>query len=305
MKHNSHLYVAGKAIDFIYEGLNNLCYPSGNRVASKKRTEIRREGKVLERLMQYHRGRVLEASWAPDDILNDKQEYHTFKLFTSRDFEDADQFAKETYERNGNIYYRVRGSGGLAFKIDHLTKIIHDIIKLRLYNDSYSMEHIMYMYLLLSHYVVDACVPMHCDIRDDKPSDGKPQMGKYYEEYDWHSKLEEEWEKACTFVACCENMTGTENVDKYDVETDLASAVRFNPSNSADRALITTQLCERQKLMEYAIDLCVRSKERSLVLFPPADPSHYDEDVLKIMTREIISDAIGSLISIWVCMWTD
>ena len=69
MKHNSHIYVAYKAIEFMYEGLYNLCYPSGDKATGKKGTNLRREGKILERLMQYHKDRVLEASWAPDDIM--------------------------------------------------------------------------------------------------------------------------------------------------------------------------------------------------------------------------------------------
>ena len=303
MKHNSHIYVAYKAIEFMYEGLYNLYYPSGGKATGKKRTDLRREGKVLERLMQFHKGRVLEASWAPDDILNDKREYHTFKLFTERDFTDAKIFATETYKSNGNVYYRARGCGGLAFKIDHLSKIINDIIKLRNYNDSYSMEHIMYMFLMLSHYVVDAHVPMHCDIRDDKPSENKPQEGIYYEEYDWHAKLEEEWEKACTCRALAEDIPGMENADKYGADNELAGYVNFDPLSSTDRKDIKTYVYHRRTLMEHAVDICIKSKERSLQLFDIADPGRYDEELFKTMTREIVADSIGNLISIWVCMW--
>jgi len=303
MKHNSHIYVAYKAIEFMYEGLYNLYYTSGNKVTGKKRTNLRREGKILERLMQFHKERVLEASWAPDDILNDKIEYHTFKLFTDRDFADAAEYATETYERNGNSYYRARGCGGLAFKIDHLGKIINDIIKLRNYNDSYSMEHIMFMFLLLSHYVVDAHVPMHCDIRDDKPTEKKPKEGIYYEEYDWHPKLEEEWEKACTYRGVIENVPGMENTDKYGKKNDLAEYVEFNVNSTADRKAIKTYVYDRRNLMEHAIDICIKSKERSLLLFDIADPGDYDKELFKTMTREIVADAIGCLISIWVCMW--
>ena len=260
MKHNSHIYVAYKAIEFMYEGLYNLYYPSGDKATGKKRTNLRREGKILERLMQYHKDRVLEASWASDDILNDKREYHIFKLFTEGEFTDAKTYAAETYKNIGNVYYRARGCGGLAFKIDHLSKIITDIIKLRNYNDSYSMEHIMFMFLLLSHYVVDAHVPMHCDIRDDKSSENKPQEGVYYEEYDWHSKLEEEWEKVCTCRAIAEGVPDMENAEKCGVDNELAKYVKFDPLSASDRREIKTYVYYRRTLMEHAVDICIKSK---------------------------------------------
>jgi hypothetical protein len=123
VKHNSHIYVAYKAIDFLYESLLNLQDDDGNDITGKKRTEIRKEGKILERLLQFHKSRVLEASWAPDDILKDMALYHTFKLFSTKDFEDAEEYGKEPHEKDGHVYYRASGGGGLAYKIDHLAKI--------------------------------------------------------------------------------------------------------------------------------------------------------------------------------------
>lgn len=303
MKHNSHIYVAYKAIDFLYESLLNLRYPSGNKVSGKKKTFIRSEGKELERLLQFHKARVLEASWAPDDILKDMAQYHTFKLFSSKDFKDADKYGKEPHEKDGHTYYRARGGGGLAFKIDHLSKILSDIIKLRNYNDNYSLEHIMYMFLLLSHYVTDAHVPMHCDVRDDVRSKDKPRLGKYYEEHKWHSKIEKEWEKACTYIGVQEEIPGMENAEKLAVKTDLADKVKFDVLNDSHRKKIKTYMFKRNTLMKHVVDICIESKNRSLKLFAPGDPSSYDKVTFKNMTGEIFSAAIGNLISIWVCIW--
>jgi hypothetical protein len=229
--------------------------------------------------------------------------YHTFKLFSTKDFEDADEYGKEPHVKDGHTYYRAKGGGGLAYKIDHLAKILGDIIKLRNYNDNYSLEHVMYMFLLLSHYVVDAHVPMHCDIRDDSPSENKPKKGIYYEEHDWHGKMEEEWEKACTYTGVNENIPGMENADRLAVKTDLADKVKFNVLDKSHRKEIKTTLFSRNTLMNDAINICIESKERSLILFDPADPVYPSKDLLESKTREIFAAAIGNLISFWACIW--
>ena len=81
MKHNSHIYIAAKATEFLREAVHNLQTLAGQ----PSRADTRRIGdkaKWLQRLMQRHQADIIEASWAPDDILNDKSRFHTFKLYT-------------------------------------------------------------------------------------------------------------------------------------------------------------------------------------------------------------------------------
>ena len=77
MKHNTHIYLAAKGIEFLYEGLNNLHYVKSNRkAASSTISKRRREGKILQRMLMHFHDVISEATWAPDDILNDKSQYH-------------------------------------------------------------------------------------------------------------------------------------------------------------------------------------------------------------------------------------
>jgi hypothetical protein len=55
--------------------------------------------------------------------------------------------------------------------------------------------------------------------------------------------------------------------------------------------------------MDFMIDICVWSKERSMKLAPVANPSQYDPAILPGMTREIFADAISNLITIYLWMW--
>ena len=73
MKHNTHIYLAAKGIEFLYESLENLRYATTNRRAvSATISKRRREGKVLQRMLMHYQDAISEASWAPDDILSDK-----------------------------------------------------------------------------------------------------------------------------------------------------------------------------------------------------------------------------------------
>jgi len=303
MKHNTHIYLAAKGIEFLYEGLGNLHYVTSNRKAvSSTITKRRREGKILQRMLMHYQDMISEASWAPDDILNDKTLYHTFKLFTEREFPDSRDYAKEIHK---GTYYRASGGGGLPYKVDHLARVISDMDKLRKYNDRCSMNQIMYQYLMISHYIVDAHVPMHCDLRDDPPSatdTTKPRNGSYYSDF-LHGEIEQLWEEAVNPIAIGEGIIKAKRMDDNAHPADLSQYIQFNVVNDMHCKEIKPFVIPDNDLMSYMIDLCIQTKERALLLFPIADPSNWNRDIFPEMTREIFSQAISNLISVWIWMW--
>ena len=104
MKHNTHIYLAAKAIEFLYEGMGNLRYAkSGKTVPSKLLREKRASAKTLQRMLMHYQQVISEASWAPDDILNDKSQFHTFKLYTDKEFPGGAVYAKEVHKENMDI----------------------------------------------------------------------------------------------------------------------------------------------------------------------------------------------------------
>ncbi|MBU8923043.1 MAG: hypothetical protein KOO63_14590 [Bacteroidales bacterium] len=300
MKHQTHIYIARKAIELLYDSLNNLKYPSGQAAASSKKTAWRREAKDLQRILYSHIGSITEASWAPDDILCDKSTFHVFKLYTEDEFTDFADFSKEIHVYHSKNYHRASGGGGLPYKVDHLARMINDMLKLRQFNDSFNMEHIMYQFFLLSHYVVDAHVPMHCDIRDDNPGSKKPSEGLYYPDK-WHGKLEQTWEDAVLPVGIEENLIIAEKGKEMGVDSEYSDSVAYNLKKHAKE--IDTFYLEPRKLLDYMIDLCIKSKKRNQRLFPIADPSEPVMAKFDDITREIFNAAIGNVISIWMCIW--
>lgn len=97
MKHNTHIYIAVKSIEMMLEGVHKHKSPT-----------LTANVKVLQRMLYTYCDSIREASWAPDDILNDKVQFHTFKLFTDKEFPNSKQYAKEIYAKN---YYRTSGGG--------------------------------------------------------------------------------------------------------------------------------------------------------------------------------------------------
>jgi hypothetical protein len=306
MKHNTHIYLAKKGIEFLYDASNNLYTVESKPITGTTKTKLRAKAKKLQRLLNSHDHEVLEASWAPDDILNDKAVYHTFKLFTDADFSDAKQFVVEKYTLDNVDYYRAKQGGGLPFKIDHLAKIINDMVKLRQYNDIHSMRGIMYMMILLSHYVVDAHVPMHCDIRDDSPTNYTPKEGKYYNDK-YHDKLEEEWNLVTTEYAIATGSIDAERAldyEKVEGKDNLKKAVQFDLSNASHSQHLKVYNIENNQLMSFIINVCIRSKRYNTMIFPigatEPDMSKFEE-----LTRTIYAECIGDLISIWLYVWNN
>ena len=303
MKHNTHIYLAAKAIEFLYEGMGNLRYAkSGKTVPSKLLREKRASAKTLQRMLMHYQQVISEATWAPDDILNDKSQFHTFKLYTDAEFPGGAVYAKEVHKEK---YYRAKGGGGLPYKVDHLSRVIADMDKLRRYNDRCSMEQIMYQYLMISHYIVDANVPMHCDLRDDPPSENdtkKPKNGLYFKGT-LHGKIEKEWEKAVNPIAIKEEIIELSREKDDTPPTDLSPEIVFHVTDPDHVALIRPVQISSNSLMNYMIDLCILTKERSLQLFPIVDPNAWTKEDLKAHTRPVFADTISALISVWMWIW--
>jgi hypothetical protein len=246
---------------------------------------------------------ISEASWAPDDIVGDKFIYHTFKLYTEKEFPNSKSFAKEIHKGK---YYRAKGGGGLPYKVDHLARVISDMDKLRRYNDRCSMNQIMYQFLMMSHYIVDALVPMHCDLRDDPPKKTdktKPKNGKYYSDA-LHGEIEEKWERAVTPVAIEEGIIKAQRISDDAPQSELSEKIKFNVTNNKHCKEIKPYVIADNDVMKYMIDLCIQSKKRALQLFPIDNPINWNEEIFPEMTREIFARSISNLITVWIWIWT-
>lgn len=314
MKHNTHIYLAAKAIKLMRESVSNLRTAGGRLVSGTQKRQEREAAKHCQRILQYHKHFIVEASWAPDDVLSDNDPNHIFKLFTDQEFPNHQLTGLKTYARDGVTYYKF--GGGLPFRVDHVARSIAAMSKLRDYNDQFDLKQIMYHYLLLSHYVVDAHVPMHCDLRDDPPSQGrhtdpsrrrgtnKPTTGPYMDA-GAHGALEGVWDDAVTPLALEDGIITQTLAGQRTEPTDLSDAVRIDLADCERNREIRPVKIAGNGLMDFMIDICIRSKVRSQALFPLADPTTRNDAILEQTTREIFVGCVASLLSIWRYIWVD
>lgn len=305
MKHNTHIYVADKAISLTALAVDNTVDESGNYFTGSAKTKERLAAKERERLLRYYKHLITEATWAPDDVLRDNHPFHVFKLFMDDEFPGHGMNNLDTFHDSaGATYYKF--SGGLPYRIDHMAEEIVTMEKLRAYNDQYELRQILYRYLLISHYVVDAHVPNHCDLRDDPPSadDTKPKPAGLYMKDSAHGDLETLWDKAVTPVALKEEIVlpGWDAPDENP--TAYSPDITFDKNSVKKGADIKVQVIPQNKLMQFMIDVCIRSKNRARQLFPVANPTVRDDTVLHQMTKEVFAESIGDLLSVWRYIWT-
>ncbi len=313
MKHNTHIYIAAKAIDLIKQSVDNTRTAGGRYLHGGAKTKARRRATTLHRALKYYKADICEATWAPDDVLHDNDPFHIFKLFTDEEFPDHDLADKFICERDGTNYYCF--GGGVPYRVDHISLEAGAMARLRGHNDQFTLRQVTYQFMLLSHYVVDAHVPMHCDLRDDPPSDrrgsepsrrrrGDKPEGLYMNK-NAHADLEGVWDKAATPVAVAEKYVDPEWAKDLSDPTEYSPAVTFTFDDAGKGGAVEVPTIARGGLMRFMIDVCVTAKQRGQLLFPIDNPQVRDDTHLEQITREVFSDAIGNLIAIWNYIWAN
>ncbi|MFC1478668.1 hypothetical protein ACFL57_04340 [Candidatus Margulisiibacteriota bacterium] len=311
MKHNTHIYIAAKAIELIRQSVDNTIDEKGKHLKGTNKGKERKDAAKQQRILQYYQEQIEEGSWAPDDILHDNDPFHIFKLFTDKEFPGHTFKNKPQYIKDKETYYKF--AGGLPYKIDHIAQQIISMSKLRDFNDQFDLKQIMYMYMLLSHYLADAHVPMHCDLRDDPPSKrgdkepsrrkgtGKPK-GKYMKS-SAHGSLEGIWDEAVTPVAIEENIIaqtwGKEKLEK----TEYSDIITFSFKDCKKDGDVKVPIIPSNGLMDFMVDVCIESKKRGQQLFPIDNPKKRKDEILPEITRKIFADSIGNLLAVWRYIW--
>ena len=311
MKHDTHIYIAAKAIDLTRQSVDNMRTITGRNLSGAMKGRERKESTKRQRILRYYESFLREATWAPDDILADNDPNHIFKLFTDKEFPGHNLKNKDKFEKDGTVYYKF--GGGLPYHVDHLARVIAHMGKLREFNDQFELRQMMYLYMLISHYIVDAHVPMHCDLRDDPPNEGKSAdpsrkktgtkpKGKYMKS-GAHAEVEGIWDDAVKPVAVKEKILEPAGEEHENEPTELSPDVTFTFKDCKKGKIIVVKNIPKNGLMDFMIDVCIKSKQRGEEIFPLSSPDVLNMSALKRLTREIFADAIGNLMAVWHYIW--
>lgn len=192
MKQYTHAWLAMLAI----KRLEKIEIPETVN-ASGKPTPLARDAKLLVRLFKNYRDFVVTGAWYPDHVLADNAgdyshslKHTTFlagekpQFFKMPDTMEVYQYLKShsPIYKNKVPYLVVKGN--LHDRCDAMAHTIVDNFKIQYHEEKGnpilpSSTHMALRFFMLSHYLADAHMPLHCDARP---------LGKI------HASIEGEWE---------------------------------------------------------------------------------------------------------------
>nr|WP_321406501.1 zinc dependent phospholipase C family protein [uncultured Carboxylicivirga sp.] len=322
MKKYMHAWLSLKAVEVLESNLAKVS------AARRKSMEA-----FLKFINQYP-DTFVRGAWFPDFPISDNiQGGHTWKYVLD------ESNGKEVFYRppahnfclshvQGELTKKVRlitSMSDLPDRCEALSQSIRDMIKITNSLDrgdiaAFNDTQIAIMFLMLSHYVADAHMPMHCDARDFfKPSYIHPDIEDYWQKevlkyYKVNKKLEQ--------FDMDENQKLQVNADRKGYDSSIIKKCndllennswdKINTTSNDWYALLGTS---NKNVWDYLVSVCLVSFHMSLKLVPLDQPDGIDYDMVRIkdepmlfdplerFSPEIIADAINSIALVWLATW--
>ena len=120
-----------------------------------------------------------------------------------------------------------------------------------------------------------------------------------------HGEVEQIWDDAVTAVAVEEGILKRTWLKDNIESTELHSKVKFEFKDCEKGKALKFSTIPKNGLMYFMIDVCITSKKRGQQLFPVKSPQEMNKQILPKITREIFSDCISNLVSIWRYIWAN
>lgn len=268
----------------------------------------------------------VRGAWFPDTIIRDNiRGGHTWKYkFDDNgrenkrrpgDYNSCIQFVQAELKRKTTLVTRYSDlpdrCEGLSLSIRDMIKITNELQKgdIISFNDS----QIAAFFLMLSHYVADAHMPLHADIRDfNKPSHVHADMEKIWEDeiircYD-PSIITEQYDLNQNYNLVIKNQVNYDNSFLKQVDTHL-NAITFTPKGNMWYKFLGNK---NSKVWDYLVGVCHVSFLMSHLIFPEGE---YNYDIVRIKndpvlnsrliqyTPNILADAVTSIAIVWLSTW--
>lgn len=322
MKKYSHAWLSLKAVELLKSYCENF------------RGERQERAQRLVKFMSSHPSTFVRGAWFPDTVVKDNtQGGHTWKYYLDQEKGRVVNYRPPAHNQClGFVEAELGKKVSLDTKIsdlpdrcEALSQTIRDAILITnsvsggdvvSFNDS----QVAILFLMLSHYVCDAHVPVHCDNRD------------FYTPSKVHPDLEEFWEdeiKKYYRLSYTTEQFDLDEEQKLQLDTSRAG---FEGSvlHKCDEILERTawdrmERTERNwriflgrgnnNTWDYLVGVCLVSFHMSLKMFPLTPPAGVDYDTVKIRevspfkesieqySPYILADAINSVALVWLATW--
>jgi hypothetical protein len=262
-----------------------------------------------------HRDFVIQGAWYPDSIIKDMATSHILKYKPNQNSQES-RFRKlpseyQIYEIGKKCEFYKKpyeiANGNLPDRCDALAHGIIDNLKMQESEDKGSPisptdNHIATKFFMISHYIADAHMPLHCD--DRAFSSGK----------NIHAKIEEKWDDD---VRQYYRIDYNNNRFFYDtegyplkqannpliewVESEIINrhfSVGWGSDNSNTWDFMAA-ISQYSYLMSYKMIPSTYDETMTWDTFINLDTGHTFEDY----SKAILIDAIDSIVRVWFRVW--
>lgn len=309
MKKYTHAWLAFMAM----KRLDQATLPE-TEGSGKSEVQVAKFARSLVRWFKNYRDFVVQGAWYPDDVFADQGSSHGVKYEPDLLSEDARAFKvlPDTMEvRNlmmeeSKLYGRPFNivKGNLCDRCDAMAHTIVDNFKIQYREEkgnpiSPSSTHMAMRFFIMSHYIADAHMPLHCDARS---------LGTI------HTAVENQWESAVkkSYMIDEDNERFFYDPNGYPLKTDkMKSLMSLVEEKILSRPFIYNWGYSDYSTWDYMSAVTEYSYLLAYEMFPsdfedtgwtnykktPA-AARFEEYSLKLMT-----DAIDSIARAWLHVW--
>lgn len=192
MKKYSHAWIAFMAI----KRLEVIATTEDENVIKGVSEDVRKEAKALVKWFKNYRDFVIQGSWYPDEVFKDMKTSHIVKYHAVKENPELELGKLPTTHSIAEMMKKHRDVLDTPFKFDQgncaerceaLSHSIVDNFKMLHREDrgcpiATTGNHIAMRFFILSHYVADCHMPLHCDSR------------AFSEDANIHGDIEKKWE---------------------------------------------------------------------------------------------------------------
>lgn len=307
MKQFSHAWLAFKAI----ERLEKVTLAA----------EDRRYADELIRWFWNHRDGVIKGAWYPDMVIKDMATSHVLKFAPAAQGETGFRSLPDTCQIPAlavqstvfsQPYKKVDPSDNLPERCEALAHSVIDNMKMRETEEKGSPisptdNHTATRLFMLSHYIADAHMPLHCDGR------------RFSSNSDIHAEIESAWDKEVRkhFKLDVLNERFFYNPEGYPLRTNTdysQSFLKRVDDGLATRAFSIGYGGSNDNVRTYMLAVCQNSYLLAYAFFPPGfDETNVNPNNWKSLPGQLVNfdrlsevvfcDAIDAIARVWFRVW--
>ena len=284
----------------------------------KEPQQVAKYAKSLVHWFKNYRDFVVQGAWYPDEVFSDQGSSHSRKLRVDKNSLEYPKFM--TLPKSMQVYNLMKSSklfeepymevkGNVCDRCDAMAHTIVDNFKIQYREEKGnpigpSSTHMAMRFFIMSHYIADAHMPLHCD---DRPLDGL------------HGPIEENWENQVfdSYRIDEDNRRFFYDPDGFPLATDnMSDMIKKVEENIVKRPFIYSWCGKDYSTRDYVMAVTEYSYLMAHEMVPdeilPKDSNKYTwgkykkEEVFKRFdeySAMLMADAIDSIARAWLHVW--